>query len=150
MQGHETNGYRLFHEAQTTIVALMRGGEPMALSVSDAFPRAMFVHAGAPDDVLPHHLQGQINVVLVDAVVNSGATLLGFVQQMRALHATVRVVAVAGVAQARAVEGDGACARELARAANLRVVALRLSENRFAGRGATDTGNRLFNTTRLA
>ena len=34
--GRPTTGYRLLHEHQTTIVALMRGGEPMALGVNDA------------------------------------------------------------------------------------------------------------------
>jgi phosphoserine phosphatase len=38
VQGHTTTGHQLLHEKQTTIVALMRGGEPMALGVNDAFP----------------------------------------------------------------------------------------------------------------
>lgn len=49
--GHSTTGYQLQHERQTTIVTLMRAGEPMASGVSDVFPLAMFVHARRPEDI---------------------------------------------------------------------------------------------------
>ncbi|KAF2030452.1 hypothetical protein EK21DRAFT_100492 [Setomelanomma holmii] len=42
--GRPTSGYQLDRESQTTILALIRGGDPMALGVSEAFPRAMYVH----------------------------------------------------------------------------------------------------------
>ena len=100
VQGHCTGGYRLLHEQQTSIVALMRGGEAMAFGVNDAFPLAMFVHASSPDDIMLHHLQGQLTVVLVDSVVNSGMTVVQFVQHARDLHATIRIIVVAGVVQA--------------------------------------------------
>jgi uracil phosphoribosyltransferase len=90
VQGHHTSGYRLLHEQQTSIVALMRGGEAMALGVNEAFPLAMFVHASRPDDIMLHHLQGQLTVVLVDSVVNSGKTVVQFVQHVRNLHATTK------------------------------------------------------------
>jgi len=146
--GHQTSGYRLLHEQQTSIVALMRGGEAMALGVNDAFPLAMFVHASRPDDIMLHHLQGQFTVVLVDSVVNSGKTVVQFVQHVRNLHATIRIVIIAGVVQAQSVS-RGSHAQPLARYAELSLVALRLSDNKFTGRGITDTGNRLFNTTHL-
>ncbi|KAI9824659.1 MAG: hypothetical protein M1826_007298 [Phylliscum demangeonii] len=148
VQGHLTIGYRLFHERQTSIVALMRGGEPMALGINDAFPLAMFVHASCPEDIKLHHLQGQLTVVLVDSVVNSGKTVVQFVQHIRNLHATIRVVVVAGVAQSQSVSG-GSLADTLAGQSNISLVALRLSDNKFTGTRTTDTGNRLFNTTHL-
>ncbi len=146
--GHPTRGYQLFHEQQTTIVALMRGGEPMALGVNDAFPLAMFVHASDADDVKLHHLQGQLTVILVDSVVNTGKTVVEFVQHVRKLHAIIRIVVVAGVVQAHCVSG-GSLNQTLARHANLHLIALRLSETKVTGSGTTDTGNRLFNTTHL-
>lgn len=148
VQGHHTSGYRLLHKQQTSIVALMRSGEAMALSVNDAFPLAMFVHASRPDDIMLHHLQGQLTVVLVDSVVNSGKTVVQFVQHVRNLHATIRIVVIAGVAQAQSVSGNS-FAQALAHDAKLSLVALRLSDNKFTGKGTTDTGNRLFNTTHL-
>jgi uracil phosphoribosyltransferase len=148
VQGHHTSGYRLFHKQQTSIVALMRGGEAMALGVNEAFPLAMFVHASHPDHIMLHHLQVQLTVVLVDSVVNGGKTVVQFVQHVRNLHATIRIVVITGVAQAQSVSG-GSLTQALACHAKLSLVALRLSDNKFTGRGTTDTGNHLFNTTHL-
>jgi uracil phosphoribosyltransferase/phosphoserine phosphatase len=144
VQGYQTAGHRLFHEKQTLIVPLMRGGEPMAFGVNDAFPLAMFLHANDPDDINLHHLEGQITVVLVDSVVNSGKTVIEFVEHIRKLHTTIRIVVVAGVVQAGFIaEGS------LNRYHSLSLAALRISDNKFTGGGETDTGNRLFNTTHL-
>jgi len=55
---------------------------------------------------------------------------------------------IAGVVQALSVS-KGSLAEALADHAKFSLVALRLSDNKFTGRGATDTGNRLFNTTHL-
>ena len=146
--GRQTRGYRLLHEKQTTIVALMRGGEPMAYGVSDAFPLAMCVHARDADDIKLDHLEGQLTVILVDSVVNTGKTIVESVRQVRKLHATIRIVIVAGIVQAQCISG-GSLNQALARHANLHLIALRLSETKFTGSGTTDTGNRLFNTTHL-
>ena len=146
--GHETRGYQLYHEQQTTIVALMRGGEPMALGVNDAFPLAMFVHASDPDNLKNHHLEGQHTVILVDSVVNTGKTIIEFVERVRKLHATIRIVVVAGVVQAQCVSESG-LKKALASHGKVHLVALRLSDTKFTGSGTTDTGNRLFNTTHL-
>ncbi|MCJ1345508.1 hypothetical protein MMC31_003715 [Peltigera leucophlebia] len=147
VQGHDTSGYRLFREQKISIVALMRGGEPMALGVNDAIPLAMFVHASRPEDLMLHHLHEQLALVLVDSVINSGKTVVQFVQHVRNIHATIRIVVIAGVVQAQSVSGP--LAQELANYGNVSVIALRLSANKFIGRRTTDTGNRLFNTTHL-
>ncbi|MCJ1232017.1 hypothetical protein MMC12_008698 [Toensbergia leucococca] len=146
--GHQIRGSQLFHEQHTTIVALMRGGEPMALGVNDAFPLAMFVHASDADDIKLHHLQGQLTVILIDSVVNTGKTIVEFVQHVRKLHATIRIVVVAGVVQAQCISG-GSLNLTLTRHAQVHLIALRLSDTKFTGSGTTDTGNRLFNTTHL-
>ena len=148
VQGHNTSGYRLLHEEQIVIVALMRGGEPMALGVNDALPLAMFLHANQPDDIKLHHLGKQSTVVLVDSVVNSGKTVVEFVQHIRNLHATIGIVVIAGVVQAQLISG-GSLDQELDYHGKISLVALRISDNKFTGRGTTDTGNRLFNTTHL-
>ncbi|WYZ43568.1 hypothetical protein EsH8_VII_000004 [Colletotrichum jinshuiense] len=147
VQNHITDGYRLLDEENTVIVALMRGGEPMAFGVSAAFPRAMFLHANYPEDLNSENLLGKKTVLLVDSVINSGKTIVDFVQQVHNLDTTMRIVVVAGVVQARAVSD---VLEPLASKASLSLVTLRLSENKFTGRGGTDTGNRLFNTTQLA
>ncbi|KAK8147690.1 hypothetical protein G3M48_001208 [Beauveria asiatica] len=150
VQGHQTAGFRLAHEPQTTIVALMRGGEPMALGISEVFPRAMFVHAFAPDDIKDHHLENQENLVLVDSVVNSGQSIMDFLRRVTRLeqHLT-NIVVVAGVVQKEAV-ADGHALRAMMEHHRVKMVALRVSSNKFTGTKTTDTGNRLFNTTHLA
>lgn len=148
VQGHQTDGYRVLHEKDTLIVALMRGGEPMALGVSDALPTATFLHARFPSDVLPEHLSRTQTVLLVDSVMNTGKSILEFVRHIRSLRGTVRIVVIAGVIQAKAVTLS-TISQELCKFRQLSFVALRLSDNQFTGRGGTDTGNRLFNTTDL-
>jgi uracil phosphoribosyltransferase/phosphoserine phosphatase len=148
VQVHQTSGYRLRNEKNTSIVALMRGGEPMAQGVNEAFPSAMFIHAKNPEDVKPHHLLEQGTVILVDSLVNSGKSVVEFVDHIRKLHATIRIVVVAGVVQTQSV-GTGSIAEILSSDKNFSLVALRLSKNKFTGKGNTDTGNRLFNTTQL-
>lgn len=147
VQGHETYGYRFLNEKQTLIVALMRAGEPMAAGVNDILPLAMFVHAREPEDIREADLQNCVTVILVDSVVNSGKTALRFLQYIRALHATVKVVLLAGVVQNQFLSAG--LIERLKVYERLNIIALRVSANKFTGSGATDTGNRLFNTTHL-
>ncbi|OAQ99316.1 hypothetical protein LLEC1_05493 [Akanthomyces lecanii] len=150
VQGHRVAGFRLADESQTTIVALMRGGEPMAFGINEAFPRAMLVHAHCPEDIKLHHAQTQKNLILVDSVVNSGKSIVEFLQHVSRLKKDLKnIVVVAGVVQEETVAG-GHALREMLEQNRIKMVALRVSSNKFTGTKATDTGNRLFNTTHLA
>lgn len=120
----------------------------MAFGVNDAFPNAMFIHAKSAQDLEEHHIDGQRTIILVDSVVNSGKTVVEFVQHIRAISSEVCIVVVAGVVQRQCVS-NGSVADLLGLDENMWVVALRLSDNKFTGKGTTDTGNRLFHTTRL-
>ncbi|KAJ9302282.1 hypothetical protein DTO271G3_1148 [Paecilomyces variotii] len=145
VQGNNTIGHRLRGEEKTLVVALMRGGESMALGINEVFPKAQFLHAKEPKDIKRQHLEDNVTVILVDSVINNGNTVVKFVESIRAMHAMIRIIVVAGVVQDKAVSGCGPL-KALARAAELTVVALRLSKNKYTGSGGTDTGNRLFNT----
>ncbi|KAF5350833.1 hypothetical protein D9757_013532 [Collybiopsis confluens] len=147
VQGHNTKGYRVKHEGKTTIVALMRGGEPMARGVNKVLSAAMSLHAKSPDDLEGRHLEGQETVILVDSVINSGKSVAEFIQHIRSREANIRIVVVTGVIQAGSlIKGP---LQSLSPVTNLAFVSLRLSENRFTGSKGTDTGNRLFNTTKF-
>lgn len=148
VQGHTIGGHRLLHEKKTLIVPLMRGGEPMAFGVSEALPLAIFRHADVPGDIEKHHLENMAHIVLVDSVVNSGKSILQFVRHIRSLNNTIQIVVIAGVIHSQTVS-IGRIAGILGRIRNLSFIALRLSDNKFTGRGTTDTGNRLFNTTHM-
>ncbi|KAJ7021967.1 uracil phosphoribosyltransferase-domain-containing protein [Mycena alexandri] len=148
VQGNQTTGHCLRHEKKTVIVALMRGGEPMALGVYKALPLAEFVHAKKSEELDNKYLDGRETVVLVDSVVNSGKSVKEFVQHIRALNSNIRIVVVAGVIQAQSIS-DGILGDILAGDDNVGFVSLRLSDNKYTGKGTTDTGNRLFNSTHL-
>ncbi len=150
VQGHQTAGFRLAHEPQTTIIALMRGGEPMALGINEVFPRAMFLHAVGPETIENHHLDSQKNLILVDSVVNSGKSIMDFLRHVTRLKQDLaNIVVVAGVVQKEAV-ADGHALRAMMEQHQVKMVSLRVSSNKFTGTKTTDTGNRLFNTTHLA
>ncbi|OOF91460.1 hypothetical protein ASPCADRAFT_57672 [Aspergillus carbonarius ITEM 5010] len=148
VQGNMTSGHQLADEARTIIIALMRGGAPMADGVNEAFRKASMLHAFKAEDVKAHHVQGKATVLVVDSVINNGTTIINFVHHIRTLKKKLRIVVVAGVVQARAIAPNGPL-RTLARYGGLTVVALRRSDNKYTGTKGTDTGNRLFNTVDL-
>ncbi|KAL4812796.1 uracil phosphoribosyltransferase-domain-containing protein [Aspergillus spinulosporus] len=147
-QGNSIAGYQLLDEERTLIVPLMRGGQPMASGIFRVFPKARCHEAREPKDVGKEYLEGIVNVILVDSVINSGESMAQFVQHIQETDGAVRIIIVAGVIQNQAVRGCSRL-RIIARSTELTVVALRLSANKYTGRGTTDTGNRLFNTTHL-
>ncbi|KAM3520368.1 hypothetical protein MY4038_009448 [Beauveria bassiana] len=150
VQGHQIAGFCLAHELQTTIVALMRGGEPMAFGINEAFPKAMFLHAFSPESIKDYHLDNQKNLILVDSVVNSGKSIMDFLRHVTRLKQDLsNIIVVAGVVQEEAV-ADGRALRAMMEQHRVRLVTLRVSSNKFTGTKTTDTGNRLFNTTHLA
>jgi hypothetical protein len=80
--------------------------------------------------------------------VNSGKTVFGFIKAIQNIDKYIRIVVVAGVIYEPTVSGQN-IARNLGFFPSASFVALRLSKNQFTGSGATDTGNRLFNTLYL-
>jgi len=86
--------------------------------------------------------------VLVDSVINNGKTVVEFIKRVRSLHSTIRVVVVAGVVQDRSIPRLQTALGQL-REEEIHLVALRMSINKFTGKGPTDTGDRLFNTTHI-
>lgn len=72
-----------------------------------------------------------------------------FVKHIRAMNKTIPIVAVAGVVQEEAVGSRGKLVRALGGHDKVTLVALRFSKREYKGKGKTDTGHRLFNTTHL-
>jgi phosphoserine phosphatase/uracil phosphoribosyltransferase len=149
VQGHtENSGVRLAAEESTLIISLMRGGDPMARGVHNAFPNAKYLHAFTPANITATTLLAASveTVLLVDSVINTGKSILEFATHIRALNPSVTIVVVAGVVQEACLQWDSVFRVEALRIGGISVVALRVSANKFTGKGATDTGNRLFNT----
>ncbi|KAJ7884434.1 hypothetical protein B0H13DRAFT_1628726, partial [Mycena leptocephala] len=124
------------------------GGQPMALGIDKALLLAMLVHAKKPEELTDEHVKGRETVVLVDSVVNSEKSVEEFVQHIRALDSTIRIVVIAGVIQAQSLS-DGILEDILARDENVGFVCLRLSDNKYTGIGTTDTRNQLLNGAHL-
>ncbi|KAJ6129566.1 hypothetical protein N7512_002346 [Penicillium capsulatum] len=133
VQGSFTTGHRLLREKEMLVIALMRGGEPMALRVSEVFPLAMFLHAKVPGDVTRQHLSGRLTVLLVDSVVHNGGTALKFIQRVRSLHATIQIVLVAGVVNERPVTEGSDFLEGTSHYHRVALVSLRLSKNHYIG-----------------
>ncbi|KAL5925358.1 hypothetical protein ACKVV7_003430 [Pyricularia oryzae] len=154
VQGQNTIGYRLKAEERTLIVAMMRGGEPMARGVYQTFPLAMFAFAKYPQELATRDVVDMESILLVDSVINTGKSMIDFVEYIRAMNSKAKILLVAGVVQAGAVElevdgiSEGGSLRwKLGLQGDVGIVALRVSENKYTGAKGTDTGNRLFNTT---
>ena len=155
VQGGPAHGSRLSNEPKTTIIALMRGGEPMASGVNEAFPTARFAHVDEAKNIDgAKHLDGQETVILVDSVINTGETIAKCIQRIRnELKSSISIVVVAGVTQAKCIRGTGDGSKnalqEAAHSHDFELITLRSSETSFVGTYTNDTGNRLFNTTHL-
>lgn len=79
-------------------------------------------------------------------MLNNAKSVVEFVERIYKLSPTARLVIVSGVIQDQAVTSRE-LADLLALASNLHLVVLRSYENKYTGRGETDTGHPLFNTT---
>lgn len=149
--GKDGEGFRVRGEDRTLIVPLMRGGEPMAFGVSIALKQAAFVYSKSFDDIDEGHFEGKKTLILVDSVVNTGTSIVEYLVTLRKKLPAVKLVVVAGVVQEEAVKDvkEGTLGYHLRKDPELTLVALRSSVRRFTGKGTTDTGHRLFNTTYL-
>lgn len=165
VQGATTEGFRLANEEGVLVYGIMRGGLPLALGIWNCFKKVMLGMPKTSRDVKPEHLQGKRCVVLVDFVVNEGKTVVEFIERIHYLSPSIDIIIVSGVTQAGFVSwgmnsimlpsSERRCedvASETTCPLNTRViklVTLRVSENKYKGQGGTDTGNRLYNTTHL-
>jgi uracil phosphoribosyltransferase len=136
------------------IVPLMRGGEPMSRGVYEYFPCAQLIHYGNDDekshslmrkalDVSHPHNKFFKTVVLVDSVVNEGNSIrltIDHIQSLAQDEEQLRIVVLTAVMQ------KNASIRLPKEYPRVLFLALRISENKYAGKGGTDTGNRLFGT----
>jgi Uracil phosphoribosyltransferase len=90
-------------------------------------------------------------------VINSGKSLAQYLKHIQSLviaadHALdhLRVHVIAGVMQSEAALSTSVLAQQRYIAGTaVTYHVLRISDNKYTGKGGTDTGNRLFNTTNL-
>lgn len=140
------SGWRIAQEQEIALVTFMRAGLYVTDGIRDVLRNAAVFHAsptrqiglasGDLERLMP--LVGR-TVVLVDSVVNTGATLVPVLHQLAA-HRPALVAVVSLVAP---VETAGHLERTFP---DVHFLFARLSTNQYTGKGSTDTGNRLFGT----
>lgn len=144
-QGTRT-GVRLKDERRIGICPLLRAGLYLANGFRDLLRQSPMVlleperGQGLSTQALEEIRRlGLLHVVLIDAVVNTGASMVPIFGQLREIGIQ-RITVVAGVAP---FEKAKALAREHP---SIDFIFARLSDNTYVGKGGTDTGNRLFGT----
>mmetsp|Transcript_8048 Transcript_8048/g.11677 ORF Transcript_8048/g.11677 Transcript_8048/m.11677 type:complete len:287 (-) Transcript_8048:33-893(-) len=136
------------------IIPLMRAGEPMSRGVYERFPEAKLVHYYSKDESHDRLSKALVNTsndhvtvndaIIVDSVVNKGKTVRNIIRLIQSLvprgEETPRIHVLTAVMQ------KDASLRLPLEYPLVRFLALRVSDNKYKGRGGTDTGNRLFGT----
>ncbi len=144
-QGMRT-GFRIAGESDIVILSFLRAGLYVTEGVREILQLAAVFHvsptreSGLDESVLLSlpSLTGRV-VVVVDSVINTGATLLPVLEQVRA-QGPARIAVLCMVTPV-----DTANRLEQI-FPDVHFLLARVSTNQYTGRGATDTGNRLFGT----
>ena len=126
-------GFELADKSDITILSVMRAGLYAAEGIRSVFPESCFVLS--PEEQA--HFKDRI-VIVVDAVINTGRSIREVIDVV--MKASPRKIIIATlILQKDAVE-------RVNEFQNITTYALRISGNKYVGKGETDTGNRLFNT----
>jgi len=144
-QGVRT-GARIAGESDVVILSFLRAGLYVTEGVREILQLAAVCHVsptrenGLDEAMLRSlpSLAGRV-VVIVDSVINTGATLLPVLAQVRA-QVPAMIVVLSLVTPVDTAE------RLAQSCPDVHFLLARLSTNQYTGKGATDTGNRLFGT----
>ncbi|MFY0522500.1 uracil phosphoribosyltransferase [Archangium gephyra] len=139
-------GWRVAREEELILLPLLRAGLYTADGVREVLRQAAVVHISPKREIgLSEAELGQLpsiegrTFILIDSVVNTGASLEPVLRQLRERGAG-RLIVVALV-------GPATTAKRLETTfPEVHFFFARISENQYTGVGATDTGNRLFGT----
>ena len=123
----------------------MRGGEPMSRGVYQQFPSAKLIHYN-DDDIKSNSALTDVlgsssikDIIIVDSVINEGRSIRQVFGTLRG-KSRLQIYVLTAVMQH---EASLKLPKEFPR---VRFVALRVSENKYSGKGGTGTGNRLYAT----
>jgi len=139
-------GWRVAREEDIVLLPLLRAGLYAADGVREVLRSAPVVHISPKRELgLSEAELGQLpsiagrTFILIDSVVNTGASLEPVLRQLQERGAGLLLVV--------ALVGPVTTAKRLETAfPHVHFFFARISENQYTGAGATDTGNRLFGT----
>lgn len=135
-------GVELANKSEIVIITLMRAGLYAAEGVRSVFKDSMFIlENGDIEDICNKYDFNNKTIIIVDAVINTGKSILKVIENLEKSNCKKIIVATL-IMQAEAL-------KMVDNYPKIAFYALRVSENKYVGKGGTDTGNRLFNTPSL-
>jgi uracil phosphoribosyltransferase len=135
VQGIKT-GSELADKSNIVIFALMRAGLYAAEGVRSVFTDSQFFTVTEIDN---NDLENKI-IIVIDAVINTGKSIEKAIENLH--KSKPRKIFVATLI----MQKDALYLSE--KYSDIYFYALRVSENKYVGKGEADTGNRLFNTAK--
>ncbi len=129
-------GVELAQKDDFVIVSMMRAGLYAAEGIRSVFSNGGFILYSSPEDLV-QNLNGKI-IIVADSVINTGKSIERVVTEIKSQNPAKIVVATLVMQQHATKLAD--------QYREIDFYALRVSANKYVGKGATDTGNRLFNT----
>lgn len=137
--------------ADVVILPLMRGGEPMSRGVYERFPHGKLFHYYDENESVDRLSKlllstSVTDVIIVGSVVNEGNSVRNVIGHVQRLIASDSAVLPPKMYVLTAVMQKEAFVQLPIDYPLIRFIALRVSNNKYKGRGGTDTGNRLFGT----
>ena len=156
VQGSTFSGYAT--SPNVLILPLMRGGEPMARGIFDLFPCGKLIHydgekiQGSSLIEFTNTLtteDNQTEIVIVDSVINEGNSVRCAIRHIEDAIKAIpnqQVLCRPRIYVVTAVMQKDASLRMPIEFPLIPFLALRISDNKYKGKGGTDTGNRLFGT----
>lgn len=142
-------GWQLAAQHEVALLSFMRAGLYVTNGVREILQHAPLLHVnpnrslGLPESELAEfdRLDARTSV-LIDSVVNTGASLEPVLEQLQERNQRIFVLTLVGpVPTAERLEQAWP---------DVTFLFARVSTNQYVGKGATDTGNRLFGTVRPA
>jgi uracil phosphoribosyltransferase len=124
--------------SNVTIICILRAGLYIAEGVRKSFGLSDHVYmlSSSPQDIKSNLLKGR-DLVLVDSVINSGKTLMQYIDVCNEA-ASISVISLVMQNKFRKVIDE--------KYPDYNFIISRVSKNSYVGKGQTDTGNRLFGT----
>lgn len=135
VQGIRT-GVKLKDENDIIIFPLMRAGLYAAEGVRSVIKESQFAPYNKEEEE-KLNLENK-TIILVDSVINTGKSILKIIESLYK-NPIKRIIIVTLILQKDAM-------KVFEEYKNISLYALRISQNKYTGKGGTDTGNRLFNT----
>lgn len=138
VQGRKT-GFELKDKDNIFIFALMKSGLYIAEGLRSVFKESsiFLVNDDVPD--LNNIDLSEKTLLIADSVINTGKSIVRIIESiLKKGYMFKRIIVAASVVQEESIE--------ILKDKNIELYAVRISQNKYTGKGNTDTGNRLYNT----